>query len=77
MEQNQLASQIAKEYEIMAIEAANQHFRLKRQNPFEEFPALRRHVAFCTLMHDYWKKIAQKLNEGPQIYEREDWEFYE
>lgn len=82
MERNQLAAEISREYEQLAIAAANQHFRLKQQKPFEDFPALGRHVAFCTLMHRYWEQIAKKLDEGPEMFETEkqepnEWGFYE
>lgn len=72
MERNQTAAEIASEYEIMAIESANQHYRLKQTKPFNDFPALARHVAFCTLMHRYWEHIAKKLASGPEMYETND-----
>lgn len=82
MERNQLAAEIAQEYETMGIEAANQHYRLKQQKPFEEFPALASHVAFCTLMQKYWEEIVAKLEKGPEMFETEkpeanEWGFYE
>ncbi len=73
MERNQTAYEIAKEYELMAIDSANQHFRLKRSHPFSEFPALRKHVELCTLMNTVWDGIAKKLDSGPEMYESDDY----
>jgi hypothetical protein len=72
MERNQLASEIAAEYEAMGIKSANEHFHLKQIHPFAEFPALAAHVSFCTLMQLYWKEIQEKLNDGPEMYETKD-----
>jgi len=80
MAQNQLAVEIAREYEGMAIEAANQHYRLAQARPFESFSALGRHVAFCTMMCQCWDQIAKRLEAGPEMYETEkpeEWGFYD
>lgn len=69
MERNQTAREIAAEYELMAIDAANQLFRLRQQRPFMEFPGLSKHRDFCTLMHKYWQSITEKLDTGPEMYE--------
>lgn len=69
---NQTAMEIAKEYETMAIKAANDHYRLRQQKPFADFPALAAHVSFCTSMQVTWNDIAQKLERGRNIYGASD-----
>ncbi len=71
MGSNQTAREIADEYELLGIESANQYCRLKRQKPFEEFRALAKHVAFCTLMHRVWNEVAMKLETGPELFEND------
>ena len=68
----QTAREISHEYEVMAINAANQHYRLKQQNPFEELAILAKHVSFCTTMHIFWQEIAEKMARGPEIYDNDD-----
>ncbi len=68
---NQMAGEIAKEYEEMAIKAANEHYHLKRHQPFTEFPALAAHVKFCTDLQETWATLARKL-DGPNIYGAND-----
>ncbi len=62
---NQTAAEIAREYEALAIKSANQHYHLKQQKPFSDFPALAAHVSFCSTMQVVWNEIAQKLEAGP------------
>lgn len=69
---NQTAAEIAKEYEQLAIKSANDHYRLKQQKPFSDFPALTAHVAFCTSMQATWDEIARKLSSGPPIHGAND-----
>lgn len=69
---NQTATEIAKEYEHLAIKSANQHYHLKQQKPFADFPALAAHVRFCSDMRIVWREIAQKLEAGPNIYGAND-----
>ncbi len=73
MRENQTAREIAREYENMAIESANQYCRLKDQNPFSDFSALARHVAFCTTMQRCWVGIANKLDIDQGAYDGEDY----
>ncbi len=68
---NQMAGEIAREYEALAIRSANEHYQLKRHQPFAEFPALEAHVKFCTGMHEVWRDLALKI-EGPHIYGADD-----
>ncbi len=72
MDSNQTAKEIATEYENMAIESANQYCRLKDQRPFDDFSALSKHVAFCTLMYRCWDSVARDLDKGPNIYGADD-----
>ncbi len=64
---NKTAAEIAREYELMAIKSANEHYQLKRMEPFSEFPALAAHVSFCTDMQSTWNEIAQQLDRGPKF----------
>ena len=73
MRENKTAKEIATEYEKMAIESANQYCRLKDQNPFEDFSALAKHVAFCTTMQRCWVGIANKIGIDQGAYDQEDY----
>ncbi len=70
---NQTAREIAKEYESMAIEAANQYCALKDRNPFSDFSALARHVAFCTTMQRCWVGVANRIELDKGALDGEDY----
>lgn len=64
MSMNRTAKAISNEYKDLAIEAANEHYRIKQYRPGDGLKELAEQVQWNTKMHILWGDIDALLKQG-------------